>query len=270
MVADGVTETDVTRVCEGCRDGAGFSLPFSMAFQPIIDLATHEVFAHEALVRGVEGQGAQTILSAVDETNLYAFDQQCRVKAIQHAARLDLVKDGSRLSINFLPNAVYEPKACIKLTLAAAEASRFPVERIIFELTEGEQVDSAHLGHILKSYKEMGFATAIDDFGAGFAGLNLLAKFQPDIIKLDMDLIRGIDRDRVRRTIVHSMARTCEDLGIRVLAEGIETREECEAVRELGVTLQQGYLFARPAFETLAAPVFPEPRQGGTANAHAA
>ena len=245
------------KLCTGCRDGTAFTLPFSMAFQPIVDVEAGTVFAYEALVRGTEGQGAGTVLSAVDDTNRYAFDQQCRVKAIQLAARLDLARDGAKLSINFLPNAVYEPRACIQLTLAAAESSGFPLDRIIFEFTENEQVETGHLGHILKTYKEMGFATAIDDFGAGYAGLTLLAKFQPDIVKLDMDLIRGIDTDQVRATIVRSMTRTCEELGIAVLAEGIETIGEYQALRDIGVRLHQGYLFARPAFEALPTPMFP-------------
>ena len=105
--------------CQGCRDGAAFPLPFSMAFQPIVDLKSGAVFAYEALVRGREGQGAVHVLSAVDDTNRYAFDQACRVQAITLAAKLGVAEQGALLSINFLPNAVYEPKACIRATLAA-------------------------------------------------------------------------------------------------------------------------------------------------------
>lgn len=93
--------------CHGCREGNGFSLPFSMAFQPIVDIASGTVFAHEALVRGSQGEGAFTVLSAVDPSNRYAFDQQCRVKAIELAAKLGLSDDGACLSINSMPSAVY-------------------------------------------------------------------------------------------------------------------------------------------------------------------
>ena len=242
-------------VCQGCKDGQGFSTPFSMAFQPIVDLGCGETFAFEALVRGPEGQGAATVLGAVNDTNRYAFDQACRVRAIQLAARLGVAEQGALLSINFLPNAVYEPKACIRATLAATSSTGFPATSIVFEFTEGEQIDDAHLMRIIESYKAMGFKTAIDDFGAGFSGLNRLAKFQPDIVKLDMELIRGIDTDRVRRAMVRCMAAMCVDLGVIVLAEGIETQGESEALRELGVDLQQGFLFARPGFEALPEPV---------------
>lgn len=237
--------------CQGCRDGQGFASPFSMAFQPIVDLHSGEVFAYEALVRGTEGRGALSVLSQVDDTNRYAFDQACRVKAIQLATDLGVADQGALLSINFLPNAVYEPKACIRATLAATASTGFPVSSIVFEFTEGEQVDDAHLVHIVKSYKAMGFKTAIDDFGAGFSGLTRLAKFQPDIVKLDMELVRGIDADRVRRALVRSVVTACEELGVIVLAEGIETQGESVTLCELGVDLQQGYHFARPAFEAL-------------------
>ena len=244
--------------CAGCREGQAFTAPFSMAFQPIVNVETGRVFAHEALVRGPEGQGAGTVLGQVDESSLYAFDQQCRVRAIQLAARLELPRDGAKLSINFLPNAVYEPKACIQLTLATAEATGFPLDHLIFEFTEGERLDPEHLGRILSTYRAMGFATAIDDFGAGYAGLTLLARFQPDIVKLDMELVRDIDASLVKRTLVGAIARACRDLGVLVLAEGVETGAEHRALGDLGVVLQQGYLFARPAFEAVAAPAPPE------------
>ena len=240
--------------CQGCRDGQAFPVSFSMAFQPIVDLASGAVWAYEALVRGAEGQGASSVLEAVDATNRYAFDQACRVSAITLATQLGVAARGALLSINFLPNAVYEPKACIRATLAATTATGFPVENIVFEFTEGEQVDDDHLQRIITSYRAMGFKTAIDDFGAGFSGLTRLAKFQPDIVKIDMELVRGIDVDRVRRALVRSVAAACGDLGVLVLAEGIETAGESAALLDLGIELQQGYHFARPGFEMLPEP----------------
>ena len=246
--------------CEGCRGGAGFELPFSMAFQPIVDLATGATFAHEALVRGAHGEGAATILAAVDDRNRYAFDQRCRVKAIELAASLGLASDGAHLSINFMPNAVYEPRACIRLTLDAAKRTGYPLDHIIFEFTEAERLDTDHLLDILRTYKAIGFKTAIDDFGAGHAGLQLLSRFQPDIVKVDMDLVRGIDADRVKRSILRHTLRLLEELGVTPLCEGIETVDELAALRDLGVRLVQGYLIARPSFESLATPRIPPPR----------
>lgn len=235
--------------CKGCRDGAGFDLPFSMAFQPIFDLASGAVFAREALVRGVNGEGAHTILSQVDDSNRYAFDQQCRVKAIEMAAAKRSIDDGAGLSINFMPYAVYEPRACIRLTLDAAQRTGFPLNQIIFEFTEAERLDAGHVLHILRTYREIGFKTAIDDFGAGYAGLSLLARFQPDIVKIDMGLIRGIDTDRVKRIILRNTLAMLADLGIAPLCEGVETHDELAVVQDLGVRLVQGYVLARPSFD---------------------
>lgn len=240
--------------CAGCRDGEGFNLPMSMAFQPIVDVSTGTIFAHEALVRGPDGKGAKTILDQVSDDNRYAFDQQCRVRAIELATALELPGTGARLSINFMPNAVYEPRACIRLTLATAMQCGFPLDRIIFEFTEDEKIDTDHLLNILRTYRAMGFKTAIDDFGAGYAGLGLLAKFQPDIVKLDMELTRGIDHDPVRRRIVGSMIDLLTGLGIQTVCEGIETTDEMHTLKDLGAHLIQGYVLARPAFESLVTP----------------
>lgn len=222
---------------------------FTMAFQPIVHLPSRTVFAHEALVRGLQGQDAQSMLSQVTPHNRYGFDQQCRVKAIELAARLGMK---SKLSINFLPNAVYRAEACIKLTLSTAERVGFPIENIIFELTEDERSqDLVHLTSIFTEYKRRGFVTAIDDFGAGYAGFEFLSTFQPDIIKLDMHLMRDVDSHRAKRTIVKGMVGICRELGIRVIGEGVETRSELKTLTDMGIELFQGYLFARPALETL-------------------
>lgn len=221
-----------------------------MAFQPIVDVANGGVWAHEALVRGLEGQGAGWVLGQVTDATRYAFDQSCRIKAIELASSLPM--NGARLSINFLPNAVYKAETCIRATLAAARRTGFPTDRIIFEVTENERVvDHDHLKSIFTEYRRQGFLTAIDDFGSGYSGLNLLAEFQPDIIKLDMELTRNIDSERARRSIVKAILSVCEDLAITPIAEGIETADEAKALRDLGVTLMQGYLFAKPAFQAV-------------------
>lgn len=235
--------------CEDCAKGRRLPFQFDFAYQPIVDLANGTVFAHEALVRGPQGEGAMTVLSQLDAENCYRFDQACRVKAIKGAAELGMQQ---AVSINFLPNAIYQPELCIRTTLAAARAHGFALDRIIFEVTEGERVqDGPWFAQILREYQRCGFKTAIDDFGAGFAGMKLLADFQPDIIKLDMELIRGLDASLPRRIIVDGVMKMCAALGVEVIAEGIETRGELDALREIGVRYIQGYLFARPGFQSL-------------------
>ena len=235
--------------CGACRDGHAFEKAITMAFQPIVDVSSRTVFAHEALVRGVDGASAQEVLDAVDADNRYAFDQACRIKALECASDAQLP---ALVSINFLPNAVYNPEHCLRATLAAAERVSWPLSRIVFEVTEHEEIaDHRHLLSILQTYRARGFRTAIDDFGAGYAGLNLLADFQPDLLKLDIGLIRGIDADRVRQRIVTHMVRLCEDIGVQVIAEGVENAGESAALADIGISLQQGFLFARPAVGAL-------------------
>lgn len=244
--------------CPGCRDGTALDFDFTMAFQPIVDFETGAPFAYEALVRGTAGESAADILGRVTEANRYAFDQRCRVKAIEGAVAAGILDTPARLSINFLPNAVYSPVACIQLTLKTARAVGLPTDRLLFEFTENEEiVDPQHLARIVTSYRDMGFGTAIDDFGAGHAGLALLARFQTDVVKLDMDLIRGLDADMPRRLVVGGIVNMCTTLGIIVVAEGIETPAELEALRGLGVRYFQGYLFARPEIERLPPIVMP-------------
>lgn len=244
--------------CGACRDGVGFPVPITMAFQPIVDLRRNAVFAYEALLRGADGASAGAILAQVTDENRYAFDQRCRVTAIEWATRLALPATGAFLSINFLPNAVYNPDACIRLTLETARRTGFPVDRIMFEFTEGERIDTAHLLDILTTYRDLGFMTAIDDFGAGFAGLDLLSRFQPDVVKLDMELVRDIDRLPVKRAIVRHTAALLREIGVAVVCEGVETAAECAALRDLGIDLVQGYLLARPQVEALPVPLWPE------------
>jgi EAL domain-containing protein (putative c-di-GMP-specific phosphodiesterase class I) len=235
--------------CNRCQDEEALDFDFSYAYQPIVDFHARTIFAHEALVRGINGESAASVLARVNDNNRYRFDQSCRVKAVKGAAKLGIRE---MLSINFLPNAVYQPAACIRSTFNAAQKYNFPKERIIFEVVEGENVfDRPHLINIFEEYKRFGFKTAIDDFGAGYAGLNLLADFQPDIVKIDMDLVRNINHSKPKQAIVEGIVHMCRQLGIRALAEGIETKAERDFLVASGVSLFQGYLFCKPAFQAI-------------------
>ena len=238
--------------CTACKDGVAAPFAFSMAFQPIVDVATGCVYAYEALVRGIANEPASVILSQVTRENRYAFDQSCRVRALTLATQLDLKKTGAKLSINFMPGAVYSPAACIQLTLKTALRLSFPLDRLIFEITEAEQVkDRQHLVRIVQEYRRHGFKMALDDFGAGYSGLNLLADFIPDILKLDMDLTRNIHQRPAALTVVRAIVQLATSLNTVVIAEGIESVDEYNVLRGCGIRLMQGYLFARPGFESL-------------------
>ncbi len=233
--------------CRGCRAGTTLPFDFTMAFQPIVDIAADRVWGYEALVRGMAGESAGFVLDQVDPDLVYGFDQACRVKAVELAAALLPADPTLKLSINFMPNAVYEPNACIRATLAAAGRARFDPGRLMFEFTENEKMrDVPHLRRIVSAYRERGFTTAIDDFGAGYAGLGLLAELRPDVLKIDMALIRDVDQSATRRAIVAAIVAMAQAIGIEPLAEGIETVGELETLRGLGIRLCQGFLLGRP------------------------
>ena len=235
--------------CDNCADQNRLDFDFTMAFQPIINCVNKQIFGYEALARGLNNESAYSVISKVNDENRYLFDQHCRVKAIALAAKLKL---DSMLSINFLPNAVYKPERCIRTTLEAAKKYGFSTDKIMFEFTENEKIENSDIvKNIVEYYKKSGFKTALDDFGAGHAGLGLLADFQTNIIKIDMGLIRNIDQDKARQFIIKNCVNLFNDLNITPLVEGIETKEEMLWLRDIGIELMQGYLFAKPGFESL-------------------
>ncbi|XGA79738.1 EAL domain-containing protein [Halomonas sp. CH40] len=236
------------RVEEQCRRCEG-KLPFdiTMAFQPIVDVKAGKIHAHEALVRGTSGESAGQVLAQVTDKLLYRFDQACRVKAIELASQLGMCQP---LSINFLPNAVYEPEACIQATLEVSQRVGWPISKLIFEITETEKVrDQQHLQCIVDVYRRMGFKVALDDFGNGFANLDLLTSLTPDKLKIDRALVMGCDSDKRRQAILRSLVHLRRELGFKLIAEGVETSAEARWLLAAGIDLQQGFFFARPAFE---------------------
>lgn len=235
--------------CSACRMEQ-FNSPFTMAFQPIVDIVQHRIDSHEALVRGVGGESAGAMFAEVSPENLYAFDQACRVKAINMASKLRLQKD---LCINFLPNAIYDPRACIRKTLETASRTGFPLDLLTFEFNETERIfDNEYLLTIIKEFRSHGFKIAIDDFGTSHSGLSRLIDLRPDIIKLDQKFVRNIETDPVRQAIVAGIVRIGLDIGIKVVVEGVERPEEVEAARLAGARYLQGFFFSAPIFEGIA------------------
>ena len=237
--------------CIGCREDVALPFEIKMAFQPIVDLSAGRVWGYEALVRGVNGESAFSILNQVTEDVRYRFDQAARVLAIETAGKL-FGRDDLRLSINFMPNAVYEPSACIKKSLAAAKRANFPHKNLMFEFTKNERMqDIAHVRRIIEAYRQLGFWTALDDFGSGYAGLGLLSQLQTDLIKIDMELLRDIHLSKSKQAIVGGIVGIGRALDIAVLAEGVENDEELTVLRAAGISLFQGYHFAKPGLMCL-------------------
>ena len=228
---------------------------FSFAFQPIVDADAGIAYSHEALVRGLAGESAYQVIQRYSGEQVGPFDSACRSKAIEVAARIGLE---TNLNLNILPSVALDEELGLKSTIDAARRHGFPLDRIIVEATENEAVvDHARFKQVVDEYRRAGMRFAIDDFGAGHSGLNLLAEFQPDFLKLDMALVRGIESHGPRQAIVRAIAQVCIDLGIDFIVEGVETLAEYRWFREQGTRLFQGYLFAKPMFE--AAPPFAIP-----------
>ncbi len=233
-------------------------LACAFAFQPIVDARLATVTAYEALVRGPGNESADVILNAIAPADLATFDEECRKAALAAAHRLGI---SCNLNLNLLPQGFRADRDCLASTLDTAIEQGFTPERLVMEVTEGEVLGNQdRFTELIGIYRGLGMRTAIDDFGSGYSGLNVLADFQPDQIKLDKYLVRGIHSLGPRQAIVRAILQVCRDLGIELVAEGIESEDEYHWLLDEGVCLFQGYLFAHPAFDALPTVHFPVPR----------
>jgi len=226
-------------------------------FQPIVHAAAPgRLFAHEALLRGIGPDGAPLAAGPILDLGreaglLFQLDLLARRTAIREA---DARGIGGKIFINFNPTAIYDPVFCLRSTVAAIDATRISRDRIVFEVTESDRTqDLGHLQRILYYYRDAGFAVALDDFGSGYSSLNLLHQLRPDYLKLDIELIRDVDRDPYKASIARKILEVAQELDLRTIAEGIERPEELAWAHEHGADYLQGYLLGRPAeYPTLA------------------
>lgn len=230
---------------------------YTFAYQPIVDVSRRRIASFEALVRGPNNEGAHWVMDQLSPQELCQFDLDARLRAIALAAQLGLP---CHINLNLLPDSL-EAAGTVALssTLETARLSGLSADQLVLEISEREVV--THPQRFLdraNQCRALGVKFAIDDFGAGYSGLNLLAEFQPETIKLDMLLVRDIHSKGPRQAIVRGVLRTCEDLGIEVVAEGVETVAEYEWLHAEGIALFQGYLFAHPGFMVLPEVKFPD------------
>lgn len=218
-------------------------------FQPIVDIKDNSIYGYELLSRGIKEDGSimppyEMFKLARESDLLFNLDRQARETAIVSSAREGLDK---KLFINFLPTVIYNPEVCLRTTINLINKFNFKSENVIFEVVETEDIkDSNHLNSILDFYRNKGFKIALDDVGSGYSSLNNLSKFYPDYIKIDLEIIRNIDKNKLQQEIFKALVAMAENTNIKVLAEGVETREELEFVVAQGADLVQGYLFGRP------------------------
>jgi EAL domain-containing protein (putative c-di-GMP-specific phosphodiesterase class I) len=219
-------------------------------YQPIVHAKTPErVYAHEALLRGIDKDGSimspVPVLDVAREVGrLPELDLMARNIAIRNAAELQLP---GCIFINFSPAAIGDLKESLRQTIRSVARAGIDASRVVFEITETDRVpDVSLLQELVRAYRGYGFRVALDDVGSGYSSLNLIHKLQPDIVKLDMELIRGVHLDPYRAGIASRILSFAQETNILTVAEGIETAEEMAWVAENGADFVQGYFIARP------------------------
>lgn len=214
-----------------------------MAYQPIVRWSERQVFGYEALVRSTEKElphpGA--LFGAADK-----LDRSRDLGRVIRRKSIEPFGSGGsalRLFLNLhAQDLLDETLFDVESPLAGM------ADRVVLEITERAQLESVRDVNVrIGKLRELGFKVAIDDIGAGYSGLTSFALLKPDMVKLDMALVRDIDRDPVKRRLASLVIELCRDLGIEVVGEGIETRSERDVLLELGCDLLQGYLFGRPS-----------------------
>lgn len=219
-----------------------------IVFQSIVSLRDGSVLGYEALSRGPAGSALQfpdAMFQVAEESGmLWELEQLCRTRALEEARSNN--RD-VRLFLNVNPNTIHDEK--FKLGFTKEYLSRYNInpENIHFEISEkGAVQDLSAFRRTIDHYKNQNYKIAIDDAGAGYAGLGMITDVHPHYIKLDMKLIRDIDQDSYKKALVKSLYDFCRLAGILLIAEGIETEAELRALIEIGVHFGQGFFIQRP------------------------
>ena len=220
----------------------------SALFQPIVDFQSQSIMGYESLIRGPSDSALHNPVMLFDiarrEGALPELDLLCKRTGINEfkAKRL-----AGKLFLNTTPQGLFEPDHRTGLTLEYLLKIGLRPEHVVIELTEQyPMTDFSVVGRALEHYRKMGFEIAIDDLGAGYSGLTRWAELRPEYVKIDRHFIENIHSDSVKQSFVRSIVDIAKELQCKVIAEGIERREECQTLIDMGVPLGQGYYFGRP------------------------
>lgn len=229
----------------------------SFAFQPIVDPFACEIVSLEALLRGPQGESPLDYFDRLSREQLYQLDLRSKKIAFAQAKQLGI--EGMTLSINLLPMTLVEVPDAVPFLLDEIAAQGLVPEQIMVEFTENEIISQPEAFEAaIRQLKAAGISLALDDFGAGFAGLSLLTRIQPDKIKIDRTIIADVHKSGPKQAIIHAILKCCSSLEIGVIAEGIEQPEEWMWLEAAGVTQFQGFLFSTPELNGVAAVAWPE------------
>ncbi|WP_215848651.1 diguanylate phosphodiesterase [Candidatus Pantoea bituminis] len=230
---------------------------YSFAFQPIIDPLSQRIVSLEALMRNATGGSPREFFAQHSQEAFYRLDLESKKLAFALANRLDV--QGLTLSINLLPMSLVMVPNAVDFLLNEIAANGLVPEQIVVEVTENEVISRAEeFDSAIKQLKAAGISLAIDDFGAGSAGLLLLARIQPDKIKIDRDIICDVHKSGPKQAIVQAILKCCSALEISVIASGVEKPEEWMWLEAAGVCYFQGSLFAPPKLTGISAVAWPE------------
>ncbi len=217
-------------------------------YQPIISLNDGSVYGYEALCRIDLSDCAfntEQMFGIAEKLKcLWELESICRRMSIKDAMHKPA---DAKLFVNVDPNVIHDKKFHSGMTAGYLKKYNMEPDDIVFEITERNSVEDAKTFiKSIRHYKKQNYRIAIDDFGSGFAGPNLLCLLEPDIIKIDMEIIRNIDKDRIKRMFVKSLSVFGKNTGTKILAEGIETSEELKVLIDLEIDYGQGYYLGRP------------------------
>jgi EAL domain-containing protein (putative c-di-GMP-specific phosphodiesterase class I) len=220
-------------------------------FQPIVWASDPtNIYAQECLLRAEVADGrvlaAEMVLDAARQARLLSQTDL----AARHTAIREVVRHGveNHLFINLAPTCLCDPETCLRSTVRALNSAGIPRSKVIFEITETDEADDVYALNALTEYcRSSDFRVALDDVGSGYSSLNLIHRLRPDFIKLDLDLIRGVDHDSYKATIVQKIIELAHSLDISTIAEGVETSEEMNWIQDHGATFAQGWFIAKPA-----------------------
>ena len=230
---------------------------FSFAFQPIIDPMSQRVIALEALIRGKDGETPATYFDKFKPEDVYTADLQSKKTAFAMASALGL--NHKMLSVNLLPMTLVNRPDAVSFLINEIAAHGLVPEQIIVEFTESEVISRFDtFAQAVKSLKAAGICVAIDHFGAGFAGLQLLSRFQPDRIKISRELITDVHKSGPRQAIIQAIIKCCASLEIMISAVGVEKPEEWMWLESAGIEIFQGNLFARACLNGTPSVAWPE------------